>query len=257
MVNFKVSGIAAGIAFVLSMLAGFIRGVSFFVVFSRALVFAALFFALAGIVFYLITHFIPELLSGAEEPLDLGMLGDAPAGSRVDISIGSETFDGAFPAEGGEDIDNIENALNTGEAAGGRPPSGGIPGLSGDDFGGGLDQNEKSGYTGTGKMGAGPASEAMPAPEKTAGAADVDLMPDFDSLSAAFLPNSGEGGGNAPAEGTEAPVFGNSVFETSLSTSAEPGRPASASKSDAFEEFDPKELAQAIQTVLKKEEQGY
>jgi hypothetical protein len=70
----------------------------------------------------------------------------------------------------------------------------------------------------------------------------ADLIPDFDTLSEAFLPDSG------PGESPE-PV----IFDT-----PEPKKSnfrVSANQGFAGD-FNPKELAQAIQTVLKKDENG-
>jgi hypothetical protein len=66
-------------------------------------------------------------------------------------------------------------------------------------------------------------------------------MPDFDTLSGAFLPDSG----------SDTP-------ETVVFDTPEPKKTGSrASKSQGFEgDFNPQELAQAIRTVLKKEEKG-
>lgn len=246
MFNFKISGAAAGAAFVLSLLVGLISGAAASILLLRALLFAALFFLLTCLVFWLLNQFVPEIFSAADDSLDL-----AP-GSRVDISIGPDRIEGAFPAGDHDTVDNIEK----------KPPASvqNPPGDADSLFSApkGLDQGEGDGYTTGGDWSA----------ENSAGnqagfgtdPGEIDLMPDFDSLSAAFLSNQDSpvaGGGEKPAEFEEASAFETPVFDSPESGAPEPRRPLSSSKNSSLKgDFNPKELAQAIQTVLKKEEKG-
>jgi hypothetical protein len=225
--NFKISGIAAGIAFVLSLLVGIISGSGFFTAIFRALIFAVLFFVLFCLIFWVVGQFMPELLSAGEDDLDL------VPGSRVNLTA-SGPIVGAFPTGSVEDVDDIE-----GKAARNAP----LSQRSGEDLGSfgpasaGMDQGDQSGYTrGGGGLGSGTSS-------MDASGGDGGLMPDFDVLSGS---SSNSSGAEAEADST--------VYETP----SEPRRPLSTrtGKNDIMGDFDPKELAQAIRTVLKKEDKG-
>lgn len=248
MFNFKISGFAAGAAFVLSLLVGLVSGAPAPILLLRALLFAVLFFLLICLVFWLLNQFVPELLSAADDGLDL-----AP-GSRVDISVGPDRIEGAFPAGDHDAVDDIE-----------KTPPLSAPGDADSLFSapGGLDQGEEGGYTTGGSL---PAewpdgnSAGKGAGFETADSGEIDLMPDFDSLSAAFFSNADSpaaGGGEKPAEPEEISAFETPAFDSPESGAPEPRRPLSSSKNSSMKgDFNPKELAQAIQTVLKKEEQG-
>jgi hypothetical protein len=205
--NFKVSGIAGGGAFVLSLLIGLISGSGVITLVLRAFGFGVFFFVLFCVVFWLLGQFVPEILS--TDDLDI-------PGSRVNLTVG-DRIEGAFPVGNADEVDNIE-----GKAAA-------VSGRSSSDEAGpssaGMDLGNQSGYTdnrdseGTGSSGG---------------------MPDFDALSGSFSASS--------ASEEDEPV----VFES------EPRRPLSTGgrNSDAMGDFNPKDLARAIQTVLKKEEKG-
>jgi hypothetical protein len=221
MFNFKVSGIAAGAAFVVSLLLGMLSGSGLPALLLRALGFGVFFFVLFCLIFWLVGQFMPELLSGPDD------LFDAP-GSRVNISVGSGPVEGAFPPADTDELDNID-----GRAAQPADEQTDFPAS----VAGALDQDDETAYNRRG-----PAFEATSAKsgtERNAGGAD--LIPDFDTLSEAFLPESGP-------ESPEPVVF----------DMPEPKKPHSGvSANQGFAgDFNPKELAQAIKTVLKKDEKG-
>jgi hypothetical protein len=73
----------------------------------------------------------------------------------------------------------------------------------------------------------------------------MDVLPDLDSLAGAFLPNSGE-------EAEDAPEYSTPAAPAAPSTPAR--RPSASSKGQKMEgDFNPKELAEGIRTILKKE----
>ncbi|GHU26861.1 hypothetical protein FACS1894164_18490 [Spirochaetia bacterium] len=78
MLDLKVSGIIAGVAFVLSFLVGILSGVSIVWIIIRAFIFAAVFFGLTIGVHWVIQHFIPDLM-----PTEL-----SDEHQHVDISVG-------------------------------------------------------------------------------------------------------------------------------------------------------------------------
>ena len=227
MFNFKISGIAAGAAFVLSFLIGLFSGSGLFIPLIRAFIFGALFFALTCLIFWLLTQFIPELLTPPEDD-DLGL---SVSGSRVDISVGSEGITGAFPSDNSDSVDDIA----------GRPTAAPVKVVSQ-----GLDQEDNGGYNSGGEV-VGDLEDAGDAPAFTANAsrparaASANILPDMDNMS--------EDSSEDVVEMAEAADLG--------LNSSEPRRPKpSSKKSELSGDFDPKELAQAIQTVLKRDDKG-
>jgi hypothetical protein len=102
--NIKISGIAAAVAFVLSLLLGLVSGGSFVMVLIRALIFGAVFFALLAGAQLLIGQFLPELFNIETAPT-VAPARPAP-GSVVDISVDDAGVSGAPDggANGGENV---------------------------------------------------------------------------------------------------------------------------------------------------------
>ena len=226
MFNFKTSGIAAGAAFILSFVIGLISGAGIAAVLLKAFIFAFLFFAISFFVLWLVAQFIPELLNLSEdEP------GFPVPGSRVDINIGDDRIIGAFPSDNSDLLDDIAGRPSTPEKS---PAS-----L--------LDQGENAGYNEERDIGNdfGVQEDRAMASDFNEGTAKKtgpkELLPDMDGLTDG-APGSAFDGINIGAIGYE---------------SSGPRKPKSSSKkSEMAGDFDPKELAQAIQTVLKKDDKG-
>ncbi|MDR2144413.1 MAG: hypothetical protein LBP29_08595 [Treponema sp.] len=234
MFNFKISGIAAGAAFVVSLLLGLVSGSGFPALFFRALGFGGFFFLLFCVVFWLVGQFVPELLSGSDD------LFDAP-GSRVNISVGSGPIEGAFPSEDTDEVDSIDG--KTARVFPGQLPvqadENADSSVSADKA---LDQNDEEGYNKKGFVSA----EEASGKGKGRNLGEADLIPEFDTLSEAFLPDSGP-----EFSGQESPDT--AVFDIPEQKKAS----SRVSQNQGFAgDFNPKELAQAIRTVLKKEEKG-
>jgi hypothetical protein len=159
-VNLKISGIIAGIAFVLSLLIGFISGAGIFVL-VRALIFAAVFFGISEGAYWLILRFLPELL----EPPDNG-----EAGSLVDISIGDDSGESLPEVDAGE--------------SGFEDPSG-------------LDQKDNIGYTDQENMDKDLVVQEDEAEPALLGNAPelLNELPDLESLSSAFSSGDERRGG--------------------------------------------------------------
>ncbi|GHV77015.1 hypothetical protein AGMMS49942_18360 [Spirochaetia bacterium] len=120
MFNPRIGGIAAGAGFILSFLLGLITGASFPLVLIRALIFAALFFALVSAGYWAIGRYLPDLLDtipAKDEAV-------SPPGAQVDISVGDDT-----------EISLNEFMENPGESGGDA-----------------LDQHEEYSYTETGDL---------------------------------------------------------------------------------------------------------
>jgi hypothetical protein len=248
MFDVKISAIAAGAAFVFSFLLGLLNGASLPFLVVRPLLFGVLFFVIAAFVYFLVSHFLPELLDGdlSESP----EAGDAlsPPGSRINIAeeepagmsfYSTQAAQAAQADDSEDDLGDISDLLKKGRTAGPAPRPAGT-GFSG------LDQSGEDGYT---------RSEAVPAGVRNNGgftgnavpktvtvpdsAESVDTLPDLDAMARAFLPGSGE---------DEADAAEYSTFDDSSK------RPAAGSRGQKMEgDFNPKELAAGIRTILKKE----
>jgi hypothetical protein len=240
--NFKVSGIAGGTALALSLLVGLISGAGFFAVIARAFAFGAVFFILFCLIFWVLGQFVPELLSGSGDDFDT-------PGSRVNISLDGGPLEGAFPTGGGDEVDDIAGN-NRSHAppfqASGRDAK--LPGMdqdgqSGyntvrDDVDGTNSAHEFSVSGGNVKTGVSPADSGFES--GNINVSNEGLVPDFDVLSGSFVSSGSE------------------KEPESFDIPSEPKRPPStrSGKDSGMGDFDPKELAKAIQTVLKKEDKG-
>jgi hypothetical protein len=191
-------------------------------------VFSLLFFALFCVIFLLAGRFVPELFSIAEGESGSSF---APGTGSGASSVFSDSADGVFPS-GDDEVDNIEGEVYPSATQDFAQQD--IAQNIGNDASpqGGLDQGTPEGYN---KEKENSAQTGVSAPQQ----AGDDLAPDFDVLSEAFSSNSGSG-----EAGIEA------VFD-------DVGPKSGSKKKDALKgDFDAKELAQAIQTILKKDEKG-
>jgi hypothetical protein len=252
MFNFRVAGIAGGAAFVLSFLVGLVSGAGILVVLLRAVIFAVLFFGASCGIHFVVQTFLPELLSSTGEA-SVGDILDGAPGSRVNVTVG-EAIQGAFPTGDFDEVDNIDGKKRAPD-----PGSVSVAGLSGlSDADGGFESAMPTLSAPPLETPSQPLPKAAPLPketplpgaplEKSGGAGYTetkgppevaDLMPDIDALGEAFLPQAGGAAESEP------------VYDTPVQTIS-PSSKGSGLKGD----FNPKELAQAIQTVLKKDEKG-
>jgi hypothetical protein len=218
--NFKISGIAAGAAFIISMVFGLFSGSGILVLLVRALIFAALFFALTCLIIWLTAQFLPELLNPPEDDLGFPL-----SGSRVDISVGDDRIGGAFPMDNSDIVDDIAGKPSTPLKSASLP----------------LDQMGNTGYN-----------------EESGIDSDLDAA----NSGKGFSSGISEGGGYAEtlpdmdglteSAAADAAVPGSIDFDSS-----EPRQPLSSSrKSEMAGDFNPKELAQALRTVIKRDEKG-
>jgi hypothetical protein len=222
--NFKISGIAAGIAFIFSLLIGFIRGTGIFAL-ARAFILGAVFFFLSGGVYWLILQFLPELLEGPE-----GGENKHQIGSVVDISLEEDSEDGIPDANLGEYIPAEEAEEPSGASV--------FENLSG------LDQKDNIEYTSEESL---DENSPMPAPEtestpqeNTSGFADE--LPDLESLSAAFSPDDKRRDEEKLSEFIIAP------------DSFAGKKTGGSNKSDVLDsDFSAHDMASAVQTILKRE----
>jgi hypothetical protein len=220
LINLKWSAVAGGFGLVVSLLVGILNGAGFPLVLIRAGILGAAFFGLAGLVWFLINNFIPELLyhgAGTEDS------GERP-GSRVDISLGDgqeSALPEMFRSSGGDEVDNISD-LTSGKTASVNNT--------------GMDQKREDGYTKN--NGAELQTESPAASNGTSGGEGYGLgggLPDLDSMAGTFV----QGAEDVVELEAEAPL---------------PGRRPIGNKTQSLQgDFDPKELAAAIRTTINKE----
>ncbi|HCM27964.1 MAG: hypothetical protein A2Z99_05900 [Treponema sp. GWB1_62_6] len=239
--DFKICGIAAAGAFTLSFLVGLVSGAGFLFLFVRAFASGVFVFGFVAGVQLIVSRFLPELLGGAdavgEEPEGRDEV-SSYAGSRVDLSIGDDSAfnpaDNSFRPAGGLGEDEPETLYGDADPIGTKDGSAGGPS--------GLDQRDEGGYT-VSRTGGAPSGEAfrddaghaVPArPPELIG--DVDVLPDLESMSDSFVSSI--------------------VDETREGGDAERPPAKRGSVGDGAEKFDPREMASAIQTILKRDQKG-
>jgi hypothetical protein len=261
--NPKLSGIAAAAGFVLSLLIGVLSGGDPGVSLLRAVFFGVIFFLLAGVIWLFINRFLPELLlPPEEEPLMTGL----ETGSRVNISVGDDDIpiNAAIPSEEDSrgELGNLTDLLARQSRARDEAPdplplpegagNGEIPGIPVLDLGAedGYSKGRVSAAPGEEKQSAAPAEESgavftplpPPAPLQSFSGEDsgsgVESLPDLDAMAGAFM-SSGEEEGEETAA---SPVFG---------VEPKPRRPGRAKSRE--DDYNPKEVASAIQTLLKRD----
>jgi hypothetical protein len=223
MFNPKISGAFAGAGFILSFLVGIVAGVHVPLLLIRACIFAVVFFALSSAIYGAIRLYLPELFAGDS--------GSVPTlGTQVDISVGDDDNAGDISLEstglGGVLNEFLEN-----------------PGNSGRDT---LDHPGEAVYTKQGLVEKfhGPSQAALP--EATGfsfrDVDSVDTLPDLDSLSGVFNSTPVPMGGDMAGPGFPAGPLG--------------GEGGQVKTKGPHEEFNVKEMASAIQTILKRENKG-
>jgi len=265
--DLKYSGIFAVAAFVLSLLIGLLSRSTMPMLIIRPLIFAAIFFALAAFIKILISRHLPELLENAASDDDA-----LKPGSRINILEDEIPADSSALAEG-----FISGALSQ-ASAGAKPDD------SEDDLGDiselskrsalysaaegsltGIDQNAKEEYTDKGGLvdsvepdfsnlfgteasassqerAAGTAANtSVKASAKKGGGANSDEdLPDLDSMAEAFTSESS-------GQGSEASEYSGADFLK---------KPSSDKAPKWTEDFDAKEIAMGLRTVLKKDKEG-
>lgn len=230
MFNIKWSALAGGFAFTLSLLVGLVTRVGL-VALARALIFGVLFFVLGSAIRALIKKFLPELLSGGPAQPSEDSAGEE-AGSRVDITVeddgpGDDAF-GPLPEEDPLDdgaLDQIDEDSYTQKEEGGEDLSGGAP---------------KPPVRSRGEGGeAGAGGRAEP-PDS------IDALLSFEGGSGLLPPAS------APAQEEEEAA----LLEEEPPVRVNPPRNTSTRSPVSDNDFNPKEMAQAIQTILQRSNKG-
>lgn len=254
MFNIKWGIIAGAAALLLSLTLGIFNGVNFIFALLRAGIFTAVFFSLGLGCSFLVKNYFPEfLLSEPGDAASESRSGKSP-GSRVNITLGG----GALPemyshTDSSDDVGDIAK-LVFGES---EPDTAPVP-----DALYAMDQTAKDAYTNRSDVASaefnqdnsGVGSDGVEVPESVsdkpalaASAGDeLGSLPDLDAMSKAFLIDADE---DAPAEPE--------ALESSKFERPKPGRSSGGGKTRQFEDdFNPKELASGIRTVLEKDKRG-
>ena len=247
MSNFKWGFLAGAIALILSFVVGLLNGASFLNIIIRASIFGVVFFGFGFGVRVFIYTFFPEILTVMADDEEQDTL--ARPGSRVDITLdNANNF--AMP-EKYRDPDKPEEIGNIEDLAPGMLNNGSRKANA---SGAGIDQKQEDDYTygvfdiqgiqdpmSEGNSQAeGKNSRAAQVFTPSFGDGDGGLggLPDLDALAGAFLSNDSDPSPPPPAD-SGGPVR------------APLGNKAQPLKGD----FNPKELAEGLRTILIKEKQ--
>ena len=257
MFNFKISGIAAAAAFILSFLIGLISHSIMPMLLVRPLIFAAVFFGISAFIHILVSHFLPELLEGSAPGSGPEILsgsqiniveGDSD-GTAMDYSSGALSsaaapglnLMGAMPDDSSDDLGDI-SALTGAAGFAKAPMSDQDPLTAEKGISEGMDHNAKNGYTQNGGM---PDLAADAGESRRAGMGmfgdSEEPLPDLDSMAGAFTSNFSE-------EESDAADF-----------SAPAASKKASSKAKGAEwsgDFNAKDIAMGLRTVLNKDKVG-
>jgi hypothetical protein len=255
-------GLIAGLAaFVLSLLTGFLAGAHALFVFLRAGIFGVVFFGLGIGVRSLINIFFADLFSGSSAEEEQDTL--SHPGSHVDIVLDSEP-DAAIPEryrnrDDPEEIGNFEDLTSGMYNAARVQPKPVFKGLdqqekdeynSQDEDGFADEIQEFSVFSGGGRkkdkaeFDAPTPVEPVFTPSFGSEAGDIDGLADLDAMAGAFSSGSDSGvssGGSSNVPSGSSP----SVVSTGRSKSAASGKTGTMQG-----DFNPKELAEGIRTIL-------
>jgi hypothetical protein len=260
--NIRLGSIAAGLAFIFSLIIGAISGASFPALLLRPLLFAIVFFIITNLIYHFICRFLPELLEIRSEEPELVM-----PGSKIDLMEDTPVMPNNMYARPDDSEEGVGDISNLAEPKSSVTESA--------DYAG-MDQSGQNEYNAVSKS----ASES----------GGLDGLPDLESLAGAFMPvsvgkertgdtSNGTDSGFEPSKGTKSSFSSSGSsgssgtfdslgtldsFGTSDSSGASgsgtldsigTSRKPAGNKSQKMEvDFNPKDLAAGIRTVLNKEE---
>ena len=243
MFNLKFSGIVAGIAFIFSFLLSLISRSTMPMLMFKPLLFAFIFFAISILVKIAASHFLPELMEESdfgEDPYRPGSRVDITDDDSIDYQPGPPGVPSGEPAAPGFSFmgarpDDSEDGL--GDISDLARKSTLTPGVGGD-YPMGMDQNTEEGYT---EGGEGKGSQARESKAWGSEAFSPDeTLPDLDSMAGVFKTSSSD----EDSEGSDRASHGHAR------------KPSSSSAPAWTEDFNAKDMAQGLRTVLSKEKEG-
>lgn len=263
--------IAASAALIISLALGIISGVRPLYIIIRALIFMAVFFGIGFGIRMVINSFFPELLLLEEEPVIHE--NNPQPGARVNITLGNtgeyavpEMYsDSRNPAELGNIEDLISGAFKPRSKAESPPDqfrkaqAAGIDGTRENDYNVQVAGQDAFGSENFEFPSARPSVSAPPekpvfTPSLGNETADLGGLPDLDSMVTAFSAGGEPGGAvsQAPSASLMEPID-EQLFEESALADSKPISRAGNKPQQLEGDFDPKDLAQGIRTVLSKE----
>lgn len=223
--DLRASLIASGVAALLSVLVGLVSGVGALALFVRALLGGLGFGAFVFGALSLLRRFVPELFESQAEAFPT-------TGTSVDIVL-----PGDLP-EGGETLEVGAEASESVPAAPSRPAPRARRSRQGADL---VEEAEEIDFGSESLLEDSVPVDGPPGPPPLPAAGgggsfdELDVLPDLEALSGGFSPLAGEAQGEAPLDLDESP----------------PSRPQGGRGSDA----DPMVLAQAVRTLLKRDQE--
>lgn len=247
MFNIKWGVIAAAAALLLSLLVGSLNHVALSSLVARAGIFALVFFALGVGIRAVADRFLLDA-SAAEfgEDGENALYPAESPGSRVNITLDDG---GALPeaynhTDHSDEVGNIADLLN-----GTVNRTAAVPSANA------MDQTPQNGYTDEGAAGL-----AVPGPDKGAAQDTADKFQPVPAYKGPVFTTSvsgrGDLGGLADLDAMVG-AFSNSEDAASSAETPAPSRSSGGKKPQGFEsDFNPKELAEGIRTILVKEKQG-
>jgi len=223
MINIKWGIFSGGVALVLAFTISLLVGAGFLTALLRAGIFAAIFFAMGAGAWTLINSYIPELLYPETQDETGRIFSSGNTGSRVNITLG-DSAGAAFPetdsglAEG-EQLGNIDDLVS-----GKINPAAKV-----------MDQTDLNGYTGNAGTNGGDGAQTGFSSDFSGfsggGLEELDSLYDYDMSSSkaeSYVSGAGERKGTGKKQ------------------------PPAALEGD----FNPKEIAAGIRTVLEKDKRG-
>jgi len=253
MLNAKWGIICGGAAFVLAFIISLLLGrTSLLVALIRGGGFAALFFGLGVGIWALINTFIPELLNVQSDDVD-NVFSKRSTGARVNITL-DDTSNAALPDTGieaadadevGDFKDLISQAANPARDIDQNPVTGYTDEREQEDFAPEFDSSLDASLGGS--------------LENSLDGVKVDGLGNFSMDFGAFVPEGGKAGGDPfldPFSFMPGSDDSASTEETPA-PSASPQRKASSNKTAELQgDFNPKDIAAGIRTVLEKDKKG-
>jgi hypothetical protein len=255
MFNAKWGIICGGVAFVLAFISSLLFGhTNLPVALIRGGGFAALFFGLGAGIWVLVSVFIPELLNAADD--DVGNVFSKKAtGARVNITL-DDTPDAALPpalpdagmeAADTDDVGDFNDLVS--ESLNPKPKRD-------------IDQSPATGYTQKEER-----EEFIPAFDSSLDTSigisldsvKVEGLGDFSMDFGAFVSEGGKGDDSDPFADPFAFMSGSGDLagKEEASSSSAPQRKSSSNQTAQLQgDFDPKEIAAGIRTVLEKDKKG-
>ena len=211
----------------------------------KPLIFGFIFFIIAILVKMAASHFLPELMEESdigEEPYRVGSKVDIsdddsleyPQGAVSGPNVESATAAPGFSFMGARPDDSEEGLGDISDLARKSPPASGV----GREAPMGMDQDAEEGYTEEGESRG--SQVKTPRAHVSEDYNPDETLPDLDSMAGVFMSASSD----EESEGDERPSHGHVR------------KPSSSSAPAWTEDFNAKEMAQGLRTVLSKEKEG-